>query len=214
MKHSRHIVCLCISLLALLEIALLVLSWLLAAALPDTSLRSPLTAPGLRWFFGSFVSFTASPVLVWIVVWSFTVSALRSSGLLHDVFVWYHRRICSSSNTTERASVRSRFAAITTVVVFCLQLGILLLLALPRHAVLLSITGNLFPGSFASGVIPALAFILMICSLVYGVLSFRFRTAEQLCNALCRPSRLFPPLLLLYVLARQLLATAAYIFNF
>lgn len=215
MKHFRRIICWAIFLLAVLQLALLVLSWLFAAACPDMSLRSPLTAPGLRWFFGSFVSFTASPVLVWLIVWSFAVSALHSSGLLREIVVRCH--IGTHSLSTEEASqvsVRSRFAAIITLGVFCLQIGVLLLLTLPRHAVLLSVTGTLFPGSFAAGIIPALAFILTVCSLVYGVLSFRFRTVYQLCNALCSPLHSFPALLLFYVLTRQLLATVGYIFHF
>lgn len=215
MKHFRRMVCWAIFLLVILQLVLLVLSWLFAAAWPDTSLRSPLTAPGLRWFFGSFVSFTASPVLVWLIVWSFAVSALHSSGLLHEIVTRCHMSIHSlSTEEASQVSVRSRFAAIITLGVFCLQIGVLLLLTLPRHAVLLSVTGTLFPGSFSAGIIPALAFILTVCSLVYGVLSFRFRTVYQLCNALCHPLRSFPSLLLLYVLTRQLLSTVAYIFHF
>lgn len=215
MKYFRRIICWIIFLLAVLQLALLVLSWLFAAAWPDMSLRSPLTAPGLRWFFGSFVSFTASPILVWLVVWSFAVSALHSSGLLYEIVARCHMKVHDlSTDDMSQGSIRSRFAFIITLGVFCLQIGVLLLLTLPRHAVLLSVTGTLFPGSFAAGIIPALAFILTVCSLVYGVLSFRFRTVYQLCDALCRPLRSFPALLLLYVLARQLLATVAYIFHF
>lgn len=189
-----------ICLLSFLELTIIVLSWLLTAAWPAVPLRSLLTGSGIRWFFGSFVSFIASPPLVWILVGSFAASALHSSGLLREIVSWRHPR--------------HSFAAVCTLVVFGLQTGILLLLVLPRHAVLLSITGTLFPGSFAAGIIPAVAFLLIVCSLVYGVLSFRFRTWGQLCDALCRPPRVLFPLLLVYVLACQLWATLAYVFGF
>lgn len=214
MKHFRRIICWAIFLLAVLQLALLVLSWLLPRHVlicPCAHRSPPLAFVG----FLAHLSLTASPVLVWLIVWSFAVSALHSSGLLREIVARCHIGTHSlSTEEVSQVSVRSRFAAIITLGVFCLQIGVLLLLTLPRHAVLLSVTGTLFPGSFAAGIIPALAFILTVCSLVYGVLSFRFRTVYQLCNALCSPLHSFPALLLFYVLARQLLATVGYIFHF
>ena len=53
--------------MAILQVALFLVSWLITAASPETTVRSLLSNEGIRWFFGSVVDNVASPPLVWIV---------------------------------------------------------------------------------------------------------------------------------------------------
>ena len=48
---------------------------------------------------------------------------------------------------------------------------IMLLLTVVPHAILLSVTGELFPSAFSSSLIPSLSFVLIVMSLSYGVAS-------------------------------------------
>jgi p-aminobenzoyl-glutamate transporter AbgT len=49
-------------------IALVLISWLITAAIPEIAMRSLLSSEGIRWFFGHFVDNLATPVLVWMVL--------------------------------------------------------------------------------------------------------------------------------------------------
>ena len=53
--------------LGVLEIVLVLASWMLSVLLPDSGIRSMLDGEGIRWFFGGFVDMLAGPVLVWIL---------------------------------------------------------------------------------------------------------------------------------------------------
>ena len=54
--------------LALAEVMLILVSWLLTAAVPEASMRSLLSSEGIRWFFGHFSDNLATPVLVWLLL--------------------------------------------------------------------------------------------------------------------------------------------------
>ena len=51
----------------LLQLVLIVVSWVLTAVNPDIQIRSILGSEGLRWLFGTFVSNIASSFLVWML---------------------------------------------------------------------------------------------------------------------------------------------------
>ena len=55
-------------LLAIAQIVLVLVSWLIAAAMPELAVRSLLSSEGIRWFFGHFIRNLATPFLVWILL--------------------------------------------------------------------------------------------------------------------------------------------------
>lgn len=65
------------------QVVLILTSWLLTAAMPESFPRSLLSAEGIRWFFGRFVGNVESPLLVWLLLFSFMLGALQHSGILH-----------------------------------------------------------------------------------------------------------------------------------
>ena len=54
--------------IVLLQLVLIVVSWILTAVNPELRMRSILGSEGLRWLFGSYVSNVASSFLVWMIV--------------------------------------------------------------------------------------------------------------------------------------------------
>ena len=75
------------------QVVLILTSWLLTAAMPESFPRSLLSAEGIRWFFGRFVGNVESPLLVWLLLFSFMLGALQYSGILHYRSSEYRQRI-------------------------------------------------------------------------------------------------------------------------
>ena len=73
---------LCI-LLIVLQLLLVLVSWLLTAAMPDLAMRSLLSPEGIRWFFGHFTENIAQPLLVWLILFHIAFIAYRQGGLQH-----------------------------------------------------------------------------------------------------------------------------------
>ncbi|MBQ9651912.1 MAG: ABC transporter substrate-binding protein, partial [Prevotella sp.] len=106
-------------------VALVLLSWLLAAARPDFMVRSLLAPEGIRWFFRNLSHIIASPLLGWMLLWSMAFGCISDSRLLCGV-----RNIRSLSS-------REQFALMMVVVELIVSVLLLFLLTLVPHAILL-----------------------------------------------------------------------------
>ena len=177
------------------QVLLMPVSWLLSAAFPDSGIRSMLSGEGLRWFMGGYAHIMATPQLVWLLLMSMAAGCLRLSGL------------CA-----RRASFREGRALMITLVVLLVCMGVIVLMAFIPHAVLLSATGRLWPSPFSAAQIPMLAFIVMVLSAVYGMVSGRFSSLAEVYDALLDGLRSGAPLLLFYVLSLQLILSVCYVF--
>lgn len=191
--------------LALLQVALVFLSWLLTAAMPDVSMRSLISSGGARWFFGEFVDNLSGPSLVSLVVIFIAWGGLSASGLWQALWSVAYER---SSHITSR----QRFALRGCGLLFVIEVVVVMLLTLLPHAVLLSVMGELFPGSFSAGLIPTIAFMLVTVSVSYGMLSGRLRGLYDVGQCLCSAGSQLMPLLLLYIFACQLYHSLIYVF--
>ena len=159
------VVRLCI-VLGVLQVLLVLASWLVSAVMPDTSMRSLLSPEGIRWFFGHFTDNMAQPLLVWIVLLYVAFNAYRRAGLQHAM---------SLLLKGERLMLRQRSALwLVLIVVGAIVAVIMMLIVLP-NPLLASVTGSLFPSSFSSALIPILAFILFISSVTYAMATGQFR---------------------------------------
>jgi len=107
-----------------------------------------LSSEGIRWFFGSFVSNQLSPLLIYFIMTVMAAGACVRSRLYTALF---HYR--------EKAGLR------VALVEFIAYVIIMILLTAVPHAILLSVTGQLFPSSFSSSFIPSLSLIITIMSL-------------------------------------------------
>ena len=200
--HIRRIFAYVTATALLLQLLLFVVSWLIAAAMPDNTVRSLLGNEGIRWFFGSFVSNVASKPLVWILVVAMAWGAIFQSGIAR-AFVRRKKPLV----------YRQRFALRAIFVELMIALIIIVLLAFIPNAPLRSVTGQLFPSSFSRSLVPILAFCSIIMAVTYGLLSGAMRGIVDVFNALAEGIRQFIPLFILYVAAIQLYFSIIYVFQ-
>ena len=182
--------------LAILQLLLIFVSWLTNAAALGVSVRSLLGSEGVRWIFGTFVTNLQYPLLVWLILIIIAYGVVDASGLLMAKYSLYRQRLALNFVFIE--------IALFIIVAF-------LLVAIP-HAVLLSITGAIFPSSFSKSIIPFVSLISIICSFTYGFISGTFKSFNDiyyaLTNGLTHFSFLFP----LYILGTQLYFSILFVF--
>lgn len=142
-------------LLAVVQVMLILVSWVIAAAFPELNTHSLLSSEGIRWFFGRFVDNMQTRFLVWIILVTIALGAFNTSGLTSAI----------SPRTSAPLHYRQRMALrVVGIELIILLVAIVLLTAIP-HAVLLSVTGSLWPSSFSASIIPIVTFIVSICSI-------------------------------------------------
>lgn len=188
-------------LLCIAQIALLLLSWGVSAVLPDASIRSLLSSEGIRWFFGNFTKNLATPVLVWLLLGSIAYGALLECGL---AMAFAH---------PNRLTYREQFALRVVYVVIFVFIIVLLLLTVVPHAVLLSVTGSLFPSSFSDSIVPIVCFGICLVSVIFGVMSGRLKSLVEIFNVLVIGITYTLPLWLIYILAAELYFSILFVFS-
>ena len=184
--------------LGVLQVALVLASWLIAAVMPETSVHSLLSPEGIRWFFGHFTDNMAQPLLVWLILLYIAFNAYRRGGLQHAM---------SLLLKGERLTLRQRSALWLVLIIVGAVVAVLVMLTALPDPLLASVTGSLFPSSFSSAFIPAVAFILFLGSITYAMAMGQvrhFRGHYQ--------SR-FSIWLLVYVLAMQLYQSIRFVFG-
>lgn len=184
-------------LLVILQVVVILLSWFVAAAFPTLPIRSLLSSEGVRWFLGSVVTNMASPMLVWLLLLGIAVGTLRGSGLLHAF--------------KEQLNYRQRMVVRLVIIELLLAILIVLGLTAVPHAILLSITGHLFPSSFSAGIVPMLSAIVAIMSISYAWMSGRLHGIEEAVMLLESGIRQVAPLTLLYLLGVQLWFSSVFV---
>ena len=190
--------------IGLAHCALVLVSWIITAAMPDLPLRSLLSAGGVRWFMGNFATNLASPILVYLILCAIAWGSIASSGLL-DAMRSAMGLKASPLNSQQRFAIRGSFLLLIIEVVA------IILLAFTPHAILLGVTGDLFPSSFSESLVPILAFIVASVSGTYSVLSRRVHSVYDLGQSLCSAGTWLLPLLLLYVMAATFYHSLVYV---
>ena len=88
----------------------------------------------------------------------------------------------------------------------------LLLTAVP-HAVLLSVTGDLYPSPFSESIVPVTSFSIALLSVVYGGITSVFSSLTDVYHSLVRGVSRCAPLFLFYILIFQLIYSVRFIFS-
>lgn len=175
-----------------LQILVILGSWFVTVMFPTLPVRSMLSSEGIRWFLGQYTSNLASPLLVWLVLAGMTYGALRSSGL--------SRAIMHFSNI----SYRQRFALKVVVAELIFFAIVMFLMTFLPQAILLSVTGELFPSSFSRSLIPIVCFLLTLFSITYGLINASFSSLTDIFNSLTSGITATSPWLVIYVFVIQL----------
>lgn len=202
MKYSRLFSAIGLAILCL-QAGVMLISWVVNAAAPQLHIRPIFSAEGLRWLFGSFVDNLASPLTVWLILIAMAWGALEASGLLKAVWGLSRPSCLSFRQTMGLWLVLFEVAAFVAVT--------LLLTAVP-HALLLSITGHLFPSSFSRGLLPMLAAMALILSLSYGAASGTLDTLGKAYEACLFGFRKWAVLWPIYILATELICSIMFVF--
>lgn len=175
-----------------LQILVILGSWFVTVMFPTLPVRSMLSSEGIRWFLGQYTSNLASPLLVWLVLAGMTYGALRSSGL--------SRAIMHFSNI----SYRQLFALKVVVAELIFFAIVLFLMTFLPQAILLSVTGELFPSSFSRSLIPIVCFLLTLFSITYGLINASFTSLTDIFCSLTSGITAISPWLVIYVFVIQL----------
>ena len=196
------------------QLALILLSWLVTAAFPELPMRSVLSSEGIRWFFGSFVSNQLSPLLIYFIMAVMAVGACVRSRLydaLRETLSNTRSSLTTSSNHQHKVHYREKVGLRIALVEFIVYVIMVLLTAIP-HAILLSVTGQLFPSSFSSSFIPSLSLIIIIMSLTYGVASGTIDSVAKMHKVLVGGLEVGSRLVPSYVVGIQLYMSIRYVF--
>ena len=196
------------------QLALILLSWLITAAFPELPIRSLLSSEGVRWFFGSFTANQLTPLLAWFITAAMAVGACvrsrlwaafctKMSGLLH-------RR--DSTDGRQGLHYRERIGLRLALAEFMVYVVIMLLLTVVPHAILLSVTGELFPSAFSSSLIPSLSFVFIVMSLSYGVASGTVDSVARMYRVLVGGLEAGARIVPAYVIGVQLYMSLLYVF--
>ena len=175
----------------------MLVSWLLAVAIPTSGVRSLLSSEGLRWFLGHFSNVLGTPVLLCMLLLLMAYGCLKGCGILHF-----------------KSSYRQSRALIITLLLLVVYVSAIVLLVAIPHAVLLSATGLLWPSPFSAAIIPLLAFGITLLSAVYGYVAGIYRKMADVYQALVDGIRDGAPWLLFYVLSGQLYYSLQFIMPF
>ena len=165
----------------------MLVSWLLAAAIPTSGVRSLLSSEGLRWLLGHFSSMLGTPVLLCLLLLLMAYGSLKGCGILHF-----------------KSSYRQSRALIITLLLLVTYVGVIVLLVMIPHAVLLSATGSLWPSPFSAAIVPLIAFGVTLLSAVYGYVAGRYCNMSDVYQSLINGIRYGAPWLLFYVLLGQI----------
>lgn len=186
--------------IVLMQVCLMLLSWIITAAWPESSVRSMLSSDGIRWFFGTFSKNVFSVGFSWLFLLSIGVGACKSSGLCRGV------RSFRKLDYRERAALRFVFAELFIMV------SSVCILAFFPHAVLLGVAGQLFPSSFSEGLVPAIAFMMVACSLTYGMAVGQLASVSDCFMSLLYGIKNFSSLFVLYILLSEFYCSICYVF--
>ena len=175
-------------------------SWVLKAVNPELPIRSLLSAEGIRWMVGSIGDNLAGRGLVWLLLGSMAFGSVKFCGILDVPRKW------KAMSFWDRFGVMVALAELLVIVVLTLLLTVL------PHAVLLGVTGNLYPSSFSKSLFFIICLSVCFISVSFGVVSSRLRSLEEVCDCLVAGISYTLPLWLIYVLAIELYASLQFIF--
>lgn len=173
--------------LVVVQLLIMLVSWLLSAAFPTSGIRSLLSSEGLRWLMGHFSQLVATSLLAWLLLCAMAWGCLLRSGLL-----------------VRPTNYRERRAQLMALLLLAVIVGVMLLLTVVPHAVLLSAVGGLWPSPFSASLVPVVAFSITLVSAFYGLVSGRFENISAVYDAVLFGIRQGAPLFLFYVLVIQI----------
>ena len=188
----------CFSLL-LAEALLVILSWLLSAMMME-GVRSLLSSEGIRWYFGSFTTMMASPLLVWLLLILSALGCVQQSRVVE---------LSQARPITYRKRIALRVAFVFLVI----YVAIIGLLTLMPHAILLSATGELFPSAFSRSLVPIVAFGFILFSVSFAMVAGHVRTFSDILQLVSFGIAKGAPFVIVLILLIQIWESIRFVFG-
>lgn len=200
-KRYKHILGLVATMLVLGQGVLAFLSWVITSVFADTSIHSLLSSDGIRWLFGHFISNLTSPVIVWILLLAMAFGAVYKSKL-HLFLLKKHK--------LQYRQVFGLKVVIIEVLIYC---AVISWLALGPQAMLLGVTGHLYPGIFSRSIVAQISFLLILVSVTYGAITATIKGMDDIYDMLTIGLSYSAPILLMYILSKQLYSSLLFVFT-
>ena len=164
-----------------IQLSVILLSWVLKAINPDSSIRS---------------------ILVWMLFIGVLWGVLKESRFALLSFKK------GDISYRERLGLKVFFSEIILILSFVLWL------ILAPNAILLSVTGHLFPSSFTSGVIPIASIIGVLSLSSYGFITGAFKRVSHVFHAMTKGITAISPYLILYRTVMELISSISYVIGY
>lgn len=142
------------------------LAWLGSAA--GFPLGNLFSSEGVRWYYLHIQDCYRSPFMAVVFPVVLVFGAIERSGLSEIIKDTISKGVLS-------LTYRQRKACLMAGTFLLLYMAGMLLLLLGPHAILLSVTGHLYPSPFVSGILQTMSLGFVLTSLLYAVLSFHLR---------------------------------------
>ena len=191
---------------AILSITMLVLqaliipaSWIISAVAPSTGVHSLISEGGIRWLVGHYSANVTTSALVYIILAFLSYNMLSNCGLL------------SIMRSGAKLTMQQKFAIRVMAVELFLFIAAMIYLTITPHAILLSVTGNLYPSSFSDGIIPLICLEVFILSLIYGIFGGTITTVAGFWDCVTKECHSLLAVLFMYLLAVQLYHSLAFV---
>ena len=188
--------------LIVIEVLLIIGSWIVSSLFPASVTRSILSSEGIRWLLGKCTENFCTPLLVWIIMLAMSIGIVLRCGIFAN---------SSSVEKKESKPFRTRIALMLILAEVIVMTIIMILLAAIPHAILLNVEGNLYPSSFSKFIIPLAALIICICATTYGVTTSCFHSVKQWFDALCYGISKSSIILVFYFIIIQIYYTIRFI---
>ena len=190
------------SIYLLLIVALVLFSWVgsvYGLMLPDgTLLPNLLSEEGTRWFVRHSMDNVSAAPFAEVLLVLLAVGSLRGSGLWHAL--WHRGSLVQ----------RQRHALLVAMVVMTVCACIVLLGIVPGGN-LLSVTGHIAGGPFASGWPFLLTLVIVLPCIVYGKMCGQWHTSKELYVGLASSVVSYAGYFITLVVASQLVAAIQYV---
>jgi aminobenzoyl-glutamate transport protein len=183
--------------LAIIQLVVIFGSWLITSLVPNVHMLSLLSSEGIRWYLGGVVDDLASPVLVWIILCCITYGAVVRSRILHF----------------DRHEYRQRIGIQLVLLELFISIIIMTLLIAVPHAILLSVSGDLFPSGFSRSIVPVVTFTVSVMSVSFGAVSGNLKRVEDVVEAMTIGLGWGSPLIIIYIVLCQLLYSLGFVFS-
>lgn len=190
--------------LLIAHLLLPLLAWLgRAAGFPLGNLFS---SEGIRWYYLHIQDCYRSPFMTVVFPVVLVLGAIERSGLSEIIEDSVSKGVLS-------LTYRQRKACLMAGTFLLLYLAGMLLLLFGPYAILLSVTGHLYPSPFVSGILQTMSLGFVLTSLLYAVLSFHLRGWQECLSVLYWGIQRYDVWILISMLAVQLYNALCYVWN-